>query len=657
MPSIFIRRYCVILLLFISISVFGQPEVENGSIDLRSHILDGEAISLAGSWDFYWSKLLEPHEIDFHASTDIQVPGSWHRQGDYNPLGFATYRLRMQLPPQHRGLTIYLPIVNASACVYMNGRVAAQSGLVSSDAGKYEPKLGSTLVPLPDGAEQVDVLIQVANYSYFSGGIAGTPILNFSSEIFTAQNRRNGVENFFAGSLVAMCIYQLILYFLYHRGKPYLWLALICLGVALRSLIVHGGSFLLPDIFPGVAWEFWKKLEFGSVYAIVALFPLYVYHLFQPVAPRRPIYIFSGVAIFLCIAVIVSPQYMYGQLLEICHVALLLGFVYAIFSIHRAWRAGSSDARVILFGVLASFPFILAEILKNSRFFPVDISFMYMVELGVLVFLLFQVYLLANHYAKSYQHLEHMNQNLERMVEERSGELVKANAVKEKLLSVMSHDIKSPLNSLKGMLQILNQGAIDQDDFRSYTRYIESDLNNTSMMVENVLYWTASQMKGIHAKVEPFDLKTAVEENIRLVRTIATNKNLVVHHNLSEATEILADKNILNLVLRNLISNAIKFSFEGGEINIATSMKGGSLIIEVCDQGVGMSVEKRDDLFASRTTVSATGTMNEKGTGLGLALCREYLKEAGGDLQVESTPDKGSVFRVTIPLGSRLASK
>ena len=92
------------------------------------------------------------------------------------------------------------------------------------------------------------------------------------------MNRSNGIENFFAGSLIAMFVYQMILYFLYHRGKPYLWLALICLGVALRALIVHGGSFLLPNLFPFVSFEIWKKLEFGNRTD-------YVYKSMGPVVP------------------------------------------------------------------------------------------------------------------------------------------------------------------------------------------------------------------------------------------------------------------------------------------------------------------------------------------------------------------------------------
>jgi signal transduction histidine kinase len=606
---------------------------------------------LSGTWHFYYGELLTPEDLrDAKIPGVIRVPGSWHRQGDYPALGFATYRLKITLPEHHRGLSIYFPIINASAKIWINGEFIHETGSVGKDKLSYQPSLTSTIVSIPEKIQEADILIQVANFTYFSGGIAGTPQVDRTANIFHRQNRENGIENFFAGSLIAMFIYQLILYFLYHQGKPYLWLALICLGVALRALIVHGGSFLLPSLYPTIDWEWWKKIEFGSVYAIVALFPLYVYHLFVGHAPRWPLYFFLALSGILCCAVLVTPQHVYGMLLEFCHLGLLLSFIYAIYSITKAWHAGNQDARIILLGVLAAFPFILAEIMKNSRLFPVNIQFMYLVEMGVLVFLLFQVYLLANHYAKSYRNLESMNQNLEKIVADRSGQLITANEVKDRLLSVMSHDIKSPLNSLRGILQIFNSGSITTEEFHHYTRHIENDLSKTSILMENILYWTGSQIRGVQVKMEEFAFFNLLEENIQLFKTIAAHKNITIHHTASKSLVINTDRNILNLVLRNLISNAIKFSFEGGKIEIRVTETPDNLLIQVKDEGVGIDEDTLETLLAPELVVSTRGTGNEKGTGLGLALCREYLQKAGGELTVNSIKGKGSTFNISLRL-------
>jgi signal transduction histidine kinase len=637
------------LVLIFQCPAFSQA-VTKGYADLSTHdFLVQGPVDLSGSWNFLWNELQPRFAPDSATWTQVQVPGSWHRQGPYEVLGFATYHVRLKLPPRHSGLSIYFPIINSAARVFVNGKLVQQTGQVSKERENYESKLLSTLVTIPSGEELIDLVVHVANYTYFSGGIAGQPHIDLSTSLFARINRNNGIENIFAGSLLAMFIYQLILYFLYHRGKPFLWLALICLGVALRALIVHGGSFMLPNLYPMISWEFWKKIEFGSVYAIVALFPLYVRHLFPDQAPRRPIIFFVSMALVLCLGVLITPQYVYGRLLEICHVSLLLAFVYAIYSISRSWMEGNEDARTILFGVLASFPFILAEIMKNSRFFPVDISFMYLVELGVLVFLLFQVYLLANHYAKSYKHLEIMNHDLERMVEERTGELITANRVKDRLLSVMSHDIKSPLNSLHGILQIFNKGAIDQQEFVQYTKHIEGDLSKTSILVENILFWTASQLKGVTVKRENFLTETLIDENLHLFQTIAANKNISLVRRGPEGVLVHSDRHILNLVIRNLISNAIKFSFKDSVIELVISDEADRVIVTVKDHGMGMSQATIESLMNPETTVSSTGTRNEQGTGLGLALCREYLELVDCSLTIESKEGSGSSFAILIP--------
>lgn len=638
------RPLYTLLLLSASVTSFAQTVVD-GVADLRNEDFKGSTtVPLWGTWEFYWNQLLTPD--DFPGATGrtfIQAPGSWHRQGNYPALGVATFRCRLLLPRGQGDLLVHFPVVNASARVWVDTAQVYEHGVVSATRDGYTPKLGSFMISLPGGREEVALTVQIANFSYYSGGLGNSPRVGTSSITVSRINQLNGVENFFAGSLIAMFIYQIILYFLYHRGKPYLWLGLICLGVALRSMIVHGGSFLLPTLFEDVDWEIWKKIEFGSVYAISSFFPLYVYHLFNRFAPRWPIVIFLSISAFLCGAVLFTPQYTYGRLLEICHIGLLLAFIYAVFVITRAWRNGDRDARTILWGVLVSFPFILLEILKNSRLYPIDISFMYLVELGVLVFLLFQVYLLSNHYAKAYR-------NLEKLVDERTGELVTANSVKDRLLSVMSHDIKSPLNSLRGILQLYNQGAISKDEFATYAQQIEGDLNKTQLLVDNILLWTSRQLKGVHVTHSEFVLSTVVEENAQLLETIAARKGISIKREVPANLMVRSDRNIINLVLRNLLTNAIKFSFEKGTVTVAVEEKPEVVVIRVCDEGTGMDQATLERLLSpSSSSVSTSGTLREQGTGLGIGLCRDYLTHVGGELSIQSTRGRGSVFIVTLP--------
>jgi signal transduction histidine kinase len=643
-----IRTLTVVLLWLGSFCADAQL-VKDGYADLSNRTFNAP-VDLPGTWEFYYGRLLTP--VDFNTPQHpewMPVPGSWHWHGK-PVLGVATYRIRLAMPEHQHDLSLYFPIINSAARIWINGVLEEESGVVAEDQQHYSPKLSSTLVSLPEGVSNLDIIVQVSNFSFYEGGIHGMPQIEETSNIFNKKNLSNGVENFFAGSLIAMFIYQLILYFLFDRGKPYLWLSLICLGVAFRALIVHGGSFLLPNLIPSVDWEYWKKLEFGSVYAITAFFPLYVYHLFPQEAPRKLLYPFVGTAMVLCLAVVFTSQPVYGQLLDVGHLSLLMGFLYAIYSVGKAWKSGNKDARIILFGVLAAFPFILTEIIKNSKLHLVDIQFMYLVELGVLVFLLFQVYLLANHYSKSYKKLETLNLDLEKVVNERTRELTTANTVKDRLLSVISHDVKSPLNSLRGILRIYNTGAIKQEEFGKYSLQIEDDLNRTGLLVENILHWTSSQLKGAKMKREFFDLYSLIEENVDLFRTTATGKRITIHHDASKGMKVTSDRNVLNLVMRNLLANAIKFSHEGGQIHVLVKVEGHSLTIQVKDNGIGMDELAMQSVLGRLGKESTSGTGSEKGAGMGLTLCREFVLMAGGQITVESSHGKGSTFSVMIPI-------
>jgi len=630
--------------------VCGQDPSQNGIVDLsRYPFAQREAVRITQPWAFYWNQLLTPSTI--RSAGDpvwLSGPNGW-TSGGFDDLGVGTYRMRILLSEHQRGLSIYFPAINAASRIWVNGVLLGGSGMVSSKPEIFRAELTSLLVSLPEKEPTIDIIIQVANFVQPNGGLWSYPTIDRTVDLVEAKNRSNGIQNFFAGSLIALCLYQLILFFLYRKGKPFLWLSLICLGVAIRSMVIHGGSFLLPDMFPDISWITWKRMEYGSVYAIVAFFPLYVYDLFQAHAPRRTMLVFVTVGLLCSAVVMVTPLTIFTKLLEIAHLGYLLGFVYAVYVITRALRAGNHDARIILFGILACFPFILVEIMKNSAFIGLNIPSMYYVELGVLVFLLFQVYLLANHQAKSHKALEAMNINLEGIVNERTQDLIAANVVRDRLLSVISHDVRSPLNSLQGMLDLYNSGMVSKEEFEEFSKKIQNHLGNTGLLVENILVWTTSQLKGARPIHDLFSLGELVNRNIQLYQTAANTKQITIASTIPDGLEITWDKNIVNLALRNLIANAIKYSHPGGRIDIAAIRKAGSIHLQVKDYGIGIDPSTMETILASQRSSSREGTDKETGSGIGLSLVREFLVNAGGSLSAESTEGKGSQFTIVIP--------
>lgn len=642
-----------ITLLLAGAATFAQtesPADPRNLFDASDYDFDSRgALEIDRGWGLYWKELLTPITLLRAGAPEVYPPrAAWSSVPGIEPLGYGTYRIRLLLPHNHHGLSLYFPTINASSRIWLNGKWAASSGLVGDHPEKYRAELTSLLVPLPDKEESVEVLVQVSNFNHPNGGFSNYPRIDRTPDLVEGLTRSNGVQNFFAGCLIAMALYQLILFFLYRKGKPFLWLALICLGVAARALVIHGGSLLLPNLFPSVSWDIWKKLEFSSVYAIVAFFPLYVYDLFPRYANRKLLIAFVVIGILATGLVLVTTQVTFGLVLELVHFSYLLTFFYAFQTIARAWKGGEWDAKIILLGIAISFPFILLEIMKNSALIALDIPNMYYVELGVLVFLLFQVYLLANHQALSHKALEIMNVNLEGIVHERTRELRTANDVRDRLLSVISHDVRSPLNTLQGMLDLYNQGHIKAEEFSQFSRQIQGQLGNTNLLVENILVWTSSQLKGTQHKPEDVDLKELVDRNIDLFRSTAAIKQISLQSFVSPAT-VHWDKHILHLALRNLVANAIKFSHEGGTIEIRLDATPAELHLHIIDHGVGMDRSTIETIMASQQTTSREGTGRETGAGVGLSLVNEYLRHAGGKLLAESEEGKGSRFTIVIP--------
>lgn len=628
-------------------SVVSSP----GLYDLSNYDFNGRpAARINAVWAFYWKQLHTPVSLSTAPKpTWIQGNMGWAVQRGYSGEGYGTYRLTVKLPHNQSGMSIYFPIINAASRIWINGKFAASSGIVSEQPDTYRPQLTNLLIPLPDKEEKIELIIQVANFTHPNGGLSGFPRIDHTADLVDNLTRSNGIQNFFAGSLIAMCFYQLILFFLYRKGKAFLWLSLICFGVATRSLVIHGGPLLLPSLFPSASWDFWKKLEFGAVYAIVAFFPLYVFELFSRFAPKKPLVAFILIGALSTILVAFTKQATFGFVLELIHLCYLLTFIYAFYTISKAWKAGDKDARIILLGIFASFPFILLEIMKNSAFINLNIPSMYYVELGVLVFLLFQVYLLANHQAKSHKALEAMNINLEGIVSERTQELQTANEVRDKLLSVISHDVRSPLNSLQGMLDLYNRGMVSPEEFAQFSGQIQSHLGNTGLLVENILVWSASQLKGGIPQRQTFSLNEMVEHNVELFRTAAQTKRITIRSHVTVPIELTWDKNIVHLALRNLIANAIKYSYEGGVIDISASKEGYDVHLSVIDYGVGMDAKTLETILSTRRSTSREGTGKETGAGIGLSLVRDYVIKAGGQLKAESTIGKGSRFTLVIP--------
>lgn len=231
--------------------------------------------------------------------------------------------------------------------------------------------------------------------------------------------------------------------------------------------------------------------------------------------------------------------------------------------------------------------------------------------------------------------------------------LNEVNATKDKFFSIISHDLKSPFNAILGFSEILLKEHKDYDDEEREERikHVYNSANSTFKLLEDLLTWAHSQLGKITSSPEKLHLKRLLFETILDLQEPANKKNIQVSDTISENDIIFADKNMIATVLRNLISNAIKFTNKDGSIVISSEKQANSnfLEISVTDTGVGIPKDKINDLFRIEKSTSTKGTENETGTGLGLMLCKEFVEKHGGEIWAESQIGKGSIFNFTIP--------
>jgi signal transduction histidine kinase len=243
-------------------------------------------------------------------------------------------------------------------------------------------------------------------------------------------------------------------------------------------------------------------------------------------------------------------------------------------------------------------------------------------------------------------------------VNQQNLELVDLNATKDKFFSIISHDLKGPLNSLTSFsgLLINHTDSLSKDEIKMLAKDLDKSLKNLFALLENLLEWSRSQTGNIEFKPELFDLAVLLRQNKELLETQAQNKQITLVQPQVEHLSVNAHKHSVNTVVRNLVSNAIKFTPQGGTIRLELRQSQNEVTVSIADTGVGMSPEVTQKLFRIDTKHTTKGTADEKGTGLGLILCKEFIEKNGGKIWVESTPGKGSVFHFTLPMLSVPAS-
>lgn len=246
----------------------------------------------------------------------------------------------------------------------------------------------------------------------------------------------------------------------------------------------------------------------------------------------------------------------------------------------------------------------------------------------------------------------HKNYTLERLKVEKSEiRLFQLNADKDRFISILGHDLKNPFNNLLGLSEALTEdiSKLDIDEIKTLSKQIHTTAQNANNLLEDILKWAGAKQGKIPFEPQILNFRDICIDIFKILSPNANAKDMTINYSASDEITIYADIDMLKTVLRNLMSNAIKFTNNGGTININAQKDFGNVTISVSDNGIGMTPEIINKLFDISDVLTTRGTSGEIGTGLGLLICKEFVEKHNGKIWVESEVGKGSDFKFSLP--------
>ncbi len=410
-------------------------------------------------------------------------------------------------------------------------------------------------------------------------------------------------------------------------------------------------AFGLLDYMLLENWKQFLLVRFGGVLILILLL------LYDSYVKLRPV----TLAHFSTQLVINSLMWMLSQLdstLNFSIYAINSCTGYAASALFLFWKPINSVILLVLnlsfFALLITFvsPLSWAEVLANGSFLLFTIGLMsqfYIYYRGKVILSDFKVQQQLNKLNSELWTKNHQIEKQSGEISKKNSDLIRLNALKDRLFIIISHDLRAPLQSLKGVLELINKSAsISPDEFRFLTRGIKVKVDVTYNLMENLLYWTRSQMSGFSVKATNINIKVIVDDCLLLLESVSDKKRIRIINNSNPEHFVTSDIDMTRLVIRNLLMNAIKFSFEEGIITVDSKLEHDEIVVSISDKGVGMTEEEVNQLFTKKQAISKSGTSNEAGTGLGLMLCKEFVEMNAGRIWVVSKPGSGSEFNFSL---------
>ncbi len=632
---------------------FGSLAHQNEKV-LRILDVTNRFTSLDGEWDFYWNTLFDTYQSkkDSLVADKLIVPGEWPISR-YAKTGYGLYVLHVVLKNPHDRIGLKVPTEGGAFNLYVNGKLmtrVGQFGVTSEQSIEdYQPQL-ITFEPMGDTLE---IAIEMSCFHYRVGGLNTSLILGEIHPMMLSYHRYLFVESFIVGAFLLIFFYFFCYYLIQQTDKTALYFSLLCLIAAVR--VASTEEILIRQIDIPMSWTWLIKIELISIFLIPVAGGLFLFHLLNVKRYQFILRVFIIISSALCVFVLFSNTYWGSHVVPYFHYLALSELLFLLFIVLKSMVLNEHElAKWAAAGYLFVFLFGINDILYAKGV----INSFFATPFAVFAYVFVQAIVLAKNYSKSFiaveelsSELKQVNKNQEAIINHRTAELEGYNKVKDKIFSIISHDLRAPISTLSSVLSLAEE-ADDKTvtELRSYFKGIKRNVDNLNLTLDNLLVWSQSQINGIQPHPETLNVREDVERIIALYSLVALQKEITLMHTLQDSYKVKMDPAHLNLILRNLISNSLKFTNMGGSIIISASRPSQDMV-KICveDNGIGIHPDKIASLFNPQLHFTTYGTQNEKGTGLGLMLCKEYAEQNGGSITVESAVGQGVKVCLCLP--------
>ncbi|MDX2414537.1 MAG: sensor histidine kinase [Bacteroidales bacterium] len=673
----------LLFVLLTSLPGKAQTPITKGFLDLRNERNLDRALELVGEWEFFWNKHYLPADLirDDSPKADLymMVPSYWSDSKDRMPEiedhGFATYRLRILVPHSlNDNLTLKVPIFDSSYRLFVNGRFINSNGVAGTTPETSLPDYHNYNYIFKSDSDTIDIVVNVSNFHHRRGGF-WLPMVLGESEMMEVKQKRN--ESFGAistGMLFSFILFFSLFYIMFKDDRTMIYFALATLGIVIRSLVT--GSISI-QLFLNLSWTGLIRIEYISTFLALVFAIWYFYYVYRDKFMPWVNTVITVLMVLASITVLFTPvtffSYIMPPYLVLATIVVAHYFIRSIIAAINEEKYKITIAigfGVLLLGIVND-GFHANSIKLISSGYILHHTMVFFILMQVITILYRWVYV-AREEKRLLGEIEYVNRNLESIVIERTSELTnqkgelesqkketehknkeleKTIAIKNRIFSIIAHDLKSPVLNLSLMIEHLKKN----NDPETQSKVIESISQQSGFatgLIENLLMWGEGQRNRISYNPYQVNLTDLILENFNLMKETADRKQIKMTYSHKGDPTAICDKDLINIVLRNIISNSIKFTPQYGNISISVedpTASNGVIHIRIKDNGVGIPADRLDKIFGDEIIDSTPGTDKEKGTGLGLQLCNDLIRINKGSISIASELNRGTTITIMLP--------